>query len=102
MHSAAASRSTDIIQILLESGADPNTTQNGGWTALHAAAKHGDVAIATLLLEHGADQGIKTEDGTTARAEEKFVSGRCMLRKGITLRPSYDGRRIGRTRTTWI
>jgi len=66
IHSAAASRSADIIKFLLEAGADPNTTQSCGWTALHAAAKHGDVAIATLLLEHGADQSIKTEDGTTA------------------------------------
>lgn len=67
IHSAAASRSVDIIKSLLEAGADPNTTQNGGWTALHAAAKHGDLAMATLLLEHGADLSIKTEDGTTAR-----------------------------------
>lgn len=66
IHSAAASRSVDIIKFLLEAGADPNTTQSGGWTALHAAAKHGDLAIATLLLEHGADLNIKTEDGATA------------------------------------
>lgn len=87
LHSAAASRSTDIIRILLEARADPNTTQNGGWTALHAAAKHGDVAIATLLLEYGADQNIKTSDGTTAHqmlSDDSPEAIRDLLNAGAT------------------
>ncbi len=67
IHSAAASQSTEIIRMLLRADADPNTKQQGGWTALHAAAKNGDSAMTRLLLEHNADPNIRTDDGATPR-----------------------------------
>jgi ankyrin repeat protein len=52
--------------MLLAAGADPNTRQNGGFTALHAAAQNGDAAMARDLLDHGAAVDPATEDGRTA------------------------------------
>lgn len=48
--------SEDIIDILLEAGADLNARNNThGWTALHAAASKGHLGIVRRLLEAGAD-----------------------------------------------
>ena len=53
--------------LMTEAGADPNTKQQGGWTALHAAAKHGDTTMTQLLLNHSADPNIRTDDGAAPR-----------------------------------
>ena len=66
IHSAAASRSREIVQMLLERGAPVDDVQEGGWTALMSAAHSGDRELAELLLAHGADPRKKAEDGSDA------------------------------------
>jgi ankyrin repeat protein len=66
LHSAAANRSCETVRLLLEHGANPNTKQHGGWTALHAAALHNDLNMIRLLLDHGADPHVKSDEGQTA------------------------------------
>jgi len=69
IHSATAHRdpgvSLELVRMLLESGADPNVVQAGGWSPLHAVASRGREEIAKLLIEHGASLQAKSEDGRT-------------------------------------
>lgn len=66
LHSAAAVRSREIVQLLLENGSDANARQQGGWTALHAAAQNGDLEMAKDLIARGAEHSAKNDDGKTA------------------------------------
>src|SRR5205823_6069078 len=66
IHAAVAGRSTGAVRLLLESGADANARQHGGWTPLHAAAAHGHVQIVDLLLDAGADPAAANDEGRTA------------------------------------
>ncbi len=43
------------VRTLLAHGADINTTQQNGWTALMLAARDGHVRVAQYLIAHGAD-----------------------------------------------
>ena len=51
---AAHSNHTDVVDFLLESGANPNAI-NGGYSALHAAILRGNELAVRTLLAHGAD-----------------------------------------------
>jgi ankyrin repeat protein len=55
LHSAAAASCGEVVELLLERGADANAEQEGGHVPLDAARQHGDDAIAELLLRHGAN-----------------------------------------------
>jgi uncharacterized protein len=66
LHSAAAGGSIEILERLLQSGADPNASHQGGYTALHTAAGSGRLDMVRVLLAHGADPTAKTDDGKTA------------------------------------
>jgi ankyrin repeat protein len=55
MNEAASKGNEDVVQLLLERGADINAEDHRGWTALHAAAVNGHVDVVRLLLERGAD-----------------------------------------------
>jgi ankyrin repeat protein len=50
----------------LESGAQDNAVQHGGWTPLHQAAAHGNLEMVDLLLDYGADLAMRSDDGRTA------------------------------------
>jgi ankyrin repeat protein len=70
LHSAAANREPELslrmVEMLLQSGADPNVRQHGGWTPLQQAAAHGRSRMVDVLLSHGADPTVKSDDGNTA------------------------------------
>jgi len=77
---AAAEGHTDVVDLLLESGADPNrqgqittleTRHNadhptGGFTALMFAARNGDETMVRRLLARGANINLKNGDGASA------------------------------------
>ncbi len=66
IHAAAAGRHAGIIALLLAAGTPVDTTQHGGYTALHAAANAGDLASLEVLLTSGADVNIKAGNGKSA------------------------------------
>ncbi len=66
LHSAVAARNLEIVTFLLLNGAEVNSQQQHGFTALHAAAQNGDAEMIKLLLEHKADINATTSSGETA------------------------------------
>lgn len=67
LNAAAAGNHLEVCRLLLDSGADPNARQSGGYVPLHAAAQNGNRALVELLLERGVDRGLRTDDGRTAQ-----------------------------------
>jgi len=77
LHTAAGYNRQDIMQMLLDAGADinaPATESNGlmcglyfykGDTALHVAIQNNQPAAAEFLLKHGAKVDLQNETGTT-------------------------------------
>jgi uncharacterized protein len=60
IHAAAAAEGKDeevryeLVQLVLDHGADPNLPQRGGFRAIDAARQNGDRRVEELLLERGA------------------------------------------------
>ncbi|KAF3656940.1 putative serine/threonine-protein phosphatase 6 regulatory ankyrin repeat subunit C-like isoform X2 [Capsicum annuum] len=65
LHSAASSGNVEIVEILLNRGADVNQKNDGGRTALHYAASKGRAKIAELLISPGAKINAKDKVGCT-------------------------------------
>jgi ankyrin repeat protein len=74
LHMAAQIKNADILDVLLEAGADPNFSYYGS-TALHAAAAVGNLKSARKLLAKGANPALLDSAGKTAAqiAEEKHL-----------------------------
>src|SRR5688500_14082776 len=62
---AVAQGQPEIVEALLDQGADIDQRNGDGSTALHLAAQQGQEALIKLLLEHMADINATTNDGQT-------------------------------------
>ncbi|XP_069315345.1 2-5A-dependent ribonuclease [Eulemur rufifrons] len=63
---AVAKQDVQMVQQLLERGADVNfQEESGGWTALHNAVQASREDIVELLLHHGADPCLRKRNGAT-------------------------------------
>ena len=76
LHSAAASNNLRIVAALIESGADVNARQQGGFTALHAAAQNGNEEMVRLLVCARADCAAKNDAGQVAAEMQRKENAR--------------------------
>lgn len=96
---------TDVVQPLLELGADVNATTPSGQTALHFACTR-YLPIVQTLLQHGADINRRGQDGATpllaALLHRRRLIARFLLNNGADIRPKlnygYDAESIATAR----
>ncbi|CAM2110148.1 unnamed protein product [Caretta caretta] len=63
LHQACIDENLEVVQFLVENGANVNQADNEGWTPLHVAASCGYKEIAQYLLAHGAQVAAVNSDG---------------------------------------
>ena len=66
LHNAAFAGSLEIINRLLNGGADLYARHSRGWTPLHLAATHDSPNIIAFLIDQGSNLDAQTDDGFTA------------------------------------
>ena len=71
LHWAVSNGHSELAQLLLDSGADPNTQMSSGWTPLHQAAYNNKPECCRVLVENGASMQATNKQGKTAADEAK-------------------------------
>ena len=66
LHQACQTHDTQLVELLVEHGADINFRDAEGFTPLHIAAIHGKMQDVKKLVELGADDSLTTLDGKDA------------------------------------
>ncbi|KAJ4267328.1 hypothetical protein NW762_003432 [Fusarium torreyae] len=66
LHRAARAGYDRCVLVLLDHGAEVDSTTKTGWTPLMMAAENGDKKVVQILLDHDASRSIKNENGDTA------------------------------------
>ena len=64
-------KTKEITELLITNGADVNAKSNGGGTPLHQAAGNSHKEVAQLLISKGADVNAKTKRGETPLDQAK-------------------------------
>lgn len=93
-----ARNSRELIEYLIDTGADIEARSDGQWTPLHNQAYRGDRDGVELLLEHGADIEAKTSFGHTPLLSsirwDRIEVTKFLIEKGANVNPTTE---LGRT-----
>uniref|UniRef100_A0A670YZZ3 Protein phosphatase 1 regulatory subunit 12C n=1 Tax=Pseudonaja textilis TaxID=8673 RepID=A0A670YZZ3_PSETE len=86
LHQACIDENIEVVEFLVENGADVNQADNEGWTPLHVAASCGYNEIAQYLLDHGANIAAVNSDGDVPLDIAEADSMEALLRTEIEKR----------------
>ena len=90
--------SRELVEYLIENGADIEARSDGQWTPLHNQAYAGHLDGVELLLEHGADIEAKTSVGHTPLLSsirwDRIEVTKLLIEKGANVNPTTE---LGRT-----
>lgn len=93
-----AYNSRELVEYLIENGADIEARSDGQWTPLHNQAYKGHRDGVELLLEHGADIEAKTSFGHTPLLSsirwDRIEVTKFLIEKGANINPTTE---LGRT-----
>lgn len=99
---AGVGNSPDIVEYLLNNGANVNVRGYGGTTALYQSVRSKKAQIAELLILHGANVNAKTDDGWTplhfAATNGMEATTKLLIDKGVNVN-SKDAE--GKTSLAW-
>lgn len=70
---AAASGNLEVVEMLLEAGADPRASDTDGNTPAHLALAYANAGVAAVLVKKGADLKSCNKDGNNPQD----VAGLC-------------------------
>jgi ankyrin repeat protein len=76
---ASATGHLDVVQALLDKGADVNAKGNLGTTALMGASLTGRLDVMQALLDKGADVNARTNNGMTALTVARNAAVQALL-----------------------
>ena len=95
---ASSEGHTEIVELLLDRGADINITNDLGSTALMEASRNNRTEIIRLLLDRGADPNIRDDYGGTALISASIGNRRTDIVKMLldndadpNIQENYDG-----------
>ena len=94
LHIAALWGDVEIVEVLLERGADPNVKDDNGQTPLHIAAQEGHVDVVRVLLERGADPRIADNGGHIPLDYAKDSTIRSLLESAMRSNELRNGGRL--------
>ena len=93
-----AFNSRELVEYLIENGADIKARSDGQWTPLHNQAYRGHLDSVELLLQHGADIEAKTSFGHTPLLSsvrwDRIEVTKFLIDKGANVNPTTE---LGRT-----
>ena len=66
LHSTVCQKeATDVVQVLIDGGADVNILNNDGYSLLHYACQHGSLESVKMLVSAGAGVRVTNDEGKT-------------------------------------
>ena len=65
LHYAAKKGHAEVVQVLIDAGADIDTRNNDGHSPLHCASTSGALEVVKVLVEAGARANVTDDDGRT-------------------------------------